>query len=206
MAKKIYIKDNYFYMEDTVTGELTEDFAKNILAKRKNIADDEIVIKGGPEWDQRQALRREELQKVDGSAFVDMDELMAFFEVNTGFSTASGGSGAGSTSELLTDLSGVSSGSTFGYGSYANVSALTTAGFTKLLIQSRGFNASSFDVEASSTIIDLEDVINATRIHSQKTGSTGEIILRTNSESTGGTIQYSGYSAVNVKIYALTEF
>lgn len=107
MAKKIYIKDNYFYMEDTVTGELTEDHVKNIMMKRKNINDDEIIIKGGPEWDQRQALRREELQKVDGSAFADMDELTAFFEVNTGFNAAPGGSGAGILPEGYEMVSGI---------------------------------------------------------------------------------------------------
>jgi len=204
MAKKIYIKDNYFYMEDTVTGELNEDHVKNIMMKRKNIADDEIVIKGGPEWDQRQALRREELQKVDGSAFVDMDELTAFFEVNTGFNAAPGGSGAGGwNDELITEVNGISSGGTFNYGTYSNTAALISAGFSRLLIQTRGLNTDSFDIEVDSTIIDLSDVVNTTRMHSQKTGSAGEIVVRTNSELTGGTVQHSGFSVVNLKIYAI---
>lgn len=93
MAKKIYIKGNVFYIEDTETGELIEDHAKNILVKRKNINDNKIIVTGS-RVPRGISLDINDIQDEAGAPFADLATFISFVEENTGFSTASGGSDA----------------------------------------------------------------------------------------------------------------
>lgn len=107
--------------------------------------------------------------------------------------------------ELVFSTNNALNGGAFTFGSYADVAALQTAGFTRLRIQTQGLTAST-NVEGGSTFVDLADIVANQRIAYHETDSAGFIIvLMDNGALAGGTFIVNGYTGNTVKIYAIKD-
>lgn len=122
MAFKIFTKGNYFYIVDDTTNQVFEGHAKNISVNRTTDTGTGFKFANVNGWRQGKELDITEIKNEAGTLYV-LADFVTFYEANTGFSTAPGGSGA--------DL--------FGFFDYNDLATATTpiavvggAGFTDL--------------------------------------------------------------------------
>jgi len=92
MAKKVYVKGNYLYIEDTVTGIKTSGNAGSFEFLLINDSTDTYRVKKDT-FLIFSTMSISEMQEEDGTPYTQ-SSFELFKETETGFSSASGGSGA----------------------------------------------------------------------------------------------------------------
>jgi len=96
MAKKIYVKSNYFYIVDTETDYIYEGLAKEVRVRKLLETSDEFYFDNVNGFTEKVAFA--DIQNESGVAYADLATFVAFYEANTG-NFNSGGS-----SSLPTDV------------------------------------------------------------------------------------------------------
>lgn len=114
MAFKIYVKENYFYIQDTSLGGLLyEGLAKDVLVRRATEASTDFAFKGINQWAENRLLAFADIQDEAGSPYADLATFISFYESSSGKSSpqASGNTFTGwgaYTDTVLTEISPLS--------------------------------------------------------------------------------------------------
>jgi glutamine cyclotransferase len=92
MAKKIYVKSNYFYIVDTETDYIFEGLAKEVRVRRLLETSDEFYFDNVNGFTEKVAFA--DIQDESGVAYVDLATFVTFYQDNTGnFNTPQAGGG-----------------------------------------------------------------------------------------------------------------
>jgi hypothetical protein len=93
MAKKIYVKSNYFYIVDTETDYIFEGLAKEVRVRKQLETSDEFYFDNVNGFTEKVAFA--DIQDENGDAYTDLATFVTFYEQNTGnFNTPQEGGGA----------------------------------------------------------------------------------------------------------------
>ena len=95
---KIYISNNYFYIEDN--GKEYEGHAKEVLVRRKTAGGTEFSFTGVNNWPINKSVALADMTKEDGSAYT-LAEFETFYKEGTGKSSG-GGNGVGLQGSVAT--------------------------------------------------------------------------------------------------------
>jgi len=90
---KIYRDENYIVVVDTTKDEYFYGHAKNVMVDKSNKNKGQYTIEGIKDFTEGKSLSIGDILKESGVAYTE-SEWDIFYRENTGFSTASGGSGA----------------------------------------------------------------------------------------------------------------
>ena len=92
MAYKIYVKSNYFYINDTVTNILYEGLSKDVRVRRKFADSDDFYFDNVNSFPNSQDINLTDIQDENGNTYADLQTFVSFYEENTGkFSPSEGG-------------------------------------------------------------------------------------------------------------------
>lgn len=83
MAYKIYIRGNYFYIVDTVTGRERDGLAKNVRVTRGTTSEDDFSFYGVNDWSVDTFLNIADIQDENGNAYT-VNSFIDFYERLTG--------------------------------------------------------------------------------------------------------------------------
>jgi hypothetical protein len=106
MAKKIYVKSNYFYIVDTETDKIFEGLAKEVRVRKEFIDSTSFFFDNVNGFSNLASVNFSDIQDENGDAYADIDTFISFYEDNTGnFNTPQAG-GGGKELILLISQSG----------------------------------------------------------------------------------------------------
>lgn len=104
MAYRIYTSGNNFYILDETTDVLNEGLAKDVLVRRGKTSSTAFSFDNVNGIPRTLAIEFADIKDVDGNPYADIATFINYYENNTGFSTALGGSGAKYLADNYTDL------------------------------------------------------------------------------------------------------
>ena len=105
---KIYKKGNYIYIVDN-TGDIKQDHANEVKVTKSNVSNEKYTIYSDDLG--LNEVEFSEIKKEDGNAYASVSAWELWYAENTGFNPAPGGSGAGTTIEVVSNFSSLPSAS-----------------------------------------------------------------------------------------------
>jgi hypothetical protein len=104
MAKKIYVKSNYFYIVDTETDYIFEGLAKEVRVRRLLETSDEFYFDNVNGFTEKVPFA--DIQDENGDAYTDLATFVTFYESNTGnFNTPQAGGGSSKVTAFTCNVS-----------------------------------------------------------------------------------------------------
>ncbi len=91
---KIYVSGNYFYLEDNSTGQLFSAFKKDVVVLKSTIIATSYNFKGIQGISPSREIAFSDILDEAGDPYTNEQTFVDFYELETGFSPASGSSGA----------------------------------------------------------------------------------------------------------------
>jgi hypothetical protein len=105
---KIYKKGNYIYIVDN-NGDIKQDHANEVKVTKSNVSNEKYTIYSDDLG--LNEVEFSEIKKEDGNAYASVSAWELWYAENTGFNPAPGGSGAGTTIEVVPNFSSLPSAS-----------------------------------------------------------------------------------------------
>ena len=105
---KIYKKGNYIYIVDN-NGDIKQDHANEVKVTKSNVSNEKYTIYSDDLG--LNEVEFSEIKKEDGTAYASVLVWELWYAENTGFNPAPGGSGAGTTIEVVSNFSSLPSAS-----------------------------------------------------------------------------------------------
>jgi hypothetical protein len=84
MAKKIYVKSNYFYIVDTETDKIFEGLAKDVRVRKEFVDSTFFFFDNVNGFSNLASVSFSDIQDENGDAYADIDAFVSFYEANTG--------------------------------------------------------------------------------------------------------------------------
>lgn len=99
---KIYKKGNYIYIVDN-NGDIKQDHANEVKVTKSNVSNEKYTIYSDDLG--LNEVEFSEIKKEDGNAYASVSAWELWYAENTGFNAASGGSGAGTVINIVSNFS-----------------------------------------------------------------------------------------------------
>jgi len=99
---KIYKKGNYIYIVDN-NGDIKQDHANEVKVTKSNVSNEKYTIYSDDLG--LNEVEFSEIKKEDGNAYASVSAWELWYAENTGFNPASGGSGAGTVINIVSNFS-----------------------------------------------------------------------------------------------------
>lgn len=108
MSFKIYTKENYFYIEDTIEDILFEGLSKDVRVRRLSSTSSTFYFDNVNGFDNRREIDFADILDINGVAYTDLDTFVSFYESETGKSSPQEGGQTGGAHYVDTQYTDIS--------------------------------------------------------------------------------------------------